>query len=189
MALRMMSAVPESLEAVDASDSAVFDRSFGEFVTIVAPGGDLIVLAAVTKLDPSKATAAVALGTLRAETIPETFDGKNAEAFVGRQAAFAADYCELPGVLDGVSGHGLPIEGYRPPDDIIPQARRIVSTAEMDLGGVEYLLNDRDGEAYFYDMNALPNFVADAAQVVRFDPFVELAEFIGRWAKRSVATL
>jgi len=97
MALRRKPAVPESLEAVDAPDPAVFDPSFGEFVTIVAPGGDPIVLAAVTKLDPSTAAAAVALGTLRAETNPEAFDGMNTEVFVGGQAAFAADYVEITG--------------------------------------------------------------------------------------------
>jgi len=117
------------------------------------------------------------LYAIRIQLLPESFN------------LCPADYCELPGVLDGVPGHGLPIEGYRPPDDIISQARQIVSAAEMDLGGGEYLLNDRDGEAFFYDVNALSNFVADTAQLVGFDPFVELAEFIGRRAKRSVATL
>jgi hypothetical protein len=33
----------------------------------------------------------------------------------------------------------------------------------MELGGVDYLVNARDGLAYFYDVNALSNFVANAA--------------------------
>ena len=93
-----------------------------------------------------------------------------------------ADYCELPGVADGVSGRGLPIESYRPPDAVVEQARRIVGSAGMDVGGVEYLVNDRDGEAYFYDVNALSNFVADAVEVIGFDPFVNLAGVIGQRA-------
>ncbi len=96
-----------------------------------------------------------------------------------------ADYCDLPGVADGVSGRGLPIEGYTPPEAVIEQARRIVAAAGMDLGGVEYLIDDRDGEAYFYDVNALSNFVADAVQVVGFDPFVNLAGFIGLRAEHA----
>ena len=100
-----------------------------------------------------------------------------------------ADYCEIPGVADGVSGRGLPIDGYRPPDGIIDQARRIVASAGMDVGGVEYLVDDRDGEAYFYDVNALSNFVADAEQVIGFDPFVNLVRVIGQRAEHPTAAV
>lgn len=96
-----------------------------------------------------------------------------------------ADYCELPGIADGVSGRGLPVEGYDPPEDVIEDAKRIVAAAGMDLGGVEYLVNARDGQPYFYDINALSNFVADAPDVIGFDPFVDLVDFI---AKRASAT-
>jgi len=100
-----------------------------------------------------------------------------------------ADYCDLPGVVDGVSGRGLPIESYTPPKAIIDQARQIVAAAGMDLGGVEYLIDDRDGEPYFYDLNALSNFVADADQVIGFDPFVDLARFIGHRAERATVAV
>jgi hypothetical protein len=89
-----------------------------------------------------------------------------------------ADYCELPGIADGVSGRGLPIERYEPPDEIVEDAKRIMSAAGIDVGGVEYLVDARDGEAYFYDVNALSNFVANAPEVVGFDPFVDLVELI-----------
>lgn len=48
----------------------------------------------------------------------------------------------------------------------------------MDVGGVAYLFSARDGEPYFYDVNALSNFVADAPTVIGFDPYVDLAELI-----------
>jgi hypothetical protein len=89
-----------------------------------------------------------------------------------------ADYCELPGIADGVSGRGLPIEAFDPPEEAIDEAKAIVAAAGMDLGGVEYLVNARDGLRYFYDVNALSNFVADAPNVVGFDPFVNLADFL-----------
>jgi hypothetical protein len=89
-----------------------------------------------------------------------------------------ADYCELPGIADGVSGRGLPIERYEPPDEIVEDAKRIVSAAGIDVGGVEYLVDARDGEAYFYDVNALSNFVANAPEVIGFDPFVDLVDFL-----------
>ena len=95
-----------------------------------------------------------------------------------------ADYCELPGIADGVSGRGLPIERYDPPASIVDAARRIVTGAGMDLGGVEYLVNARDGEAYFYDVNALSNFVARPQETVGFDPFVDLVDLILQRAER-----
>jgi len=89
-----------------------------------------------------------------------------------------ADYCDLPGVADGVSGRGLPIEHFDPPAELIEDAKRIVAEAGMDLGGVEYLVDARDGVPYFYDVNALSNFVANAEETVGFDPFVDLVDFI-----------
>jgi hypothetical protein len=89
-----------------------------------------------------------------------------------------ADYCELPGVADGVSGRGLPIERYEPPAELIEDAKRIVAAAGMDLGGVEYLVHAELELPYFYDVNALSNFVANAADLVGFDPFVDLVDFV-----------
>jgi hypothetical protein len=89
-----------------------------------------------------------------------------------------ADYCELPGIADGVSGRGLPIEGYTPPAAAVADAERIVAAAGLDLGGVEYLVDARTGMPTFYDVNALSNFVADASNVVGFDPFVDLVDLI-----------
>jgi hypothetical protein len=89
-----------------------------------------------------------------------------------------ADYCELPGIADGVSGRGLPIERVDPPTEIVDAARRIVAAAGMDLGGVEYLVGADDGAPYFYDVNALSNFVANAPEIVGFDPFVDLVDFV-----------
>ena len=96
-----------------------------------------------------------------------------------------ADYCELPGIADGVSGRGLPIENYQPPAEIIDDALRIVEAAGLDLGGVEYLVNARTGKATFYDINALSNFVANAPEVIGFDPFANLVDTIAARADLS----
>jgi glutathione synthase/RimK-type ligase-like ATP-grasp enzyme len=98
-----------------------------------------------------------------------------------------ADYCDLPGIADGVSGRGLPIERFDPPSDVVEDAKRIVAAAGMELGGVEYLVNERDGQPYFYDVNALSNFVANAPTVIGFDPFVDLVDFLERRAGRLAA--
>src|SRR5204863_8944397 len=89
-----------------------------------------------------------------------------------------ADYCDLPGVADGVSGRGLPVERFDPAPEVVEDAKRLVAAAGMDLGGVEYLVDARDGTPTFYDVNALSNFVADAPNVIGFDPFVNLVDLI-----------
>lgn len=96
-----------------------------------------------------------------------------------------ADYCELPGIADGVAGRGLPIEGYRPPESVIEEAGRLLAATGADLGGVEYLVDSKTGQPHYYDVNALSNFVADATNVIGFDPFVNLVDFI---AERATAT-
>jgi hypothetical protein len=98
-----------------------------------------------------------------------------------------ADYCELPGIADGVSGRGIPIERFEPPNDVIEDAKRIVAAAGMELGGVEYLVDARDGQPYFYDVNALSNFVANATAVIGFDPFVDLVDFLLERARTPLA--
>ena len=70
------------------------------------------------------------------------------------------------------------IEGYRPSDALIQDALRIAREAGLDIGGIEYLVNDRDGLPYFYDVNALSNFVTDAPTIVGFDPFPKFVDFI-----------
>lgn len=94
-----------------------------------------------------------------------------------------ADYCDP---ASGIAGAGDLVEGYTPPDHLIAESIRIIEAAGADLGGVEYLVNDLDGEAYFYDVNALSNFVADAINVVGFDPFVQLVDLIEGRAKASI---
>ena len=46
------------------------------------------------------------------------------------------------------------------------------------MGGIEYLINDRDGAIYFYDINALSNFVTDAVNIVGFDPTARFVDYL-----------
>ncbi len=77
---------------------------------------------------------------------------------------------------------GLRVEGYTPPAAIVREVERIMAAARIDVGGVEYLTDARDGKRYYYDINALSNFVADAPRVVGFDPFVRLVDYLEREA-------
>jgi Carbamoyl-phosphate synthase L chain, ATP binding domain len=75
---------------------------------------------------------------------------------------------------------GLQVDGYVPPQDVIHSIERIARAAGIDVGGIEYLVDDRDGHIYHYDINALSNFVADAPRVIGFDPVINLADFLER---------
>jgi len=73
---------------------------------------------------------------------------------------------------------GLRVDGVTPPQEIIEQVERIAQFTQLDVGGIEYLVDDRDGKHYFYDVNALSNFVADAPNVIGFDPWVNLVDYV-----------
>jgi glutathione synthase/RimK-type ligase-like ATP-grasp enzyme len=73
---------------------------------------------------------------------------------------------------------GLRVERYEPPAEIVGTVERIAAEAGLDIGGVEYLVDERDGRPRFYDINALSNFVADAVRVVGFDPHARLVDYL-----------
>jgi len=73
---------------------------------------------------------------------------------------------------------GLKVEGYQPPKQVIDAVERTVKAAGIDVGGIEYIVDDRDGQIYYYDVNALSNFVADAPRVIGFDPFKNLVDYL-----------
>jgi hypothetical protein len=73
---------------------------------------------------------------------------------------------------------GLRVEAFDPPTDVIRSVERIVQAAQIDVGGVEYIVDDRDGSLLYYDINALSNFVADATRVIGFDPHASLVDFL-----------
>ena len=79
---------------------------------------------------------------------------------------------------------GLRVEAFEPPRDVIRAVERIVQTAQIDVGGVEYIVDDRDGSLLYYDINALSNFVADATRVIGFDPHARLVDFLEEEVRR-----
>lgn len=97
-----------------------------------------------------------------------------------------ADACQTTNGVELVRGAcavdapktGLRVEATTPSAEIIAQVEEIARATHLDVGGIEYLVDDRDGKHYFYDINALSNFVADAENVVGFDPFVRLVDYI-----------
>ena len=79
---------------------------------------------------------------------------------------------------------GLRVEAFEPSLDVIRFVERIVQAAQIDVGGVEYIIDDRDGSLLYYDINALSNFVADATRVIGFDPHARLVDFLEKEVTR-----
>jgi hypothetical protein len=73
---------------------------------------------------------------------------------------------------------GLSVEGFDPPAEVKREVEAIMREAGVELGGVEYMIDDRDGTRVYYDINALSNFVADGPGTVGFDPFARLADWL-----------
>lgn len=121
----------------------------------------------------------------------ETLNGKylyaiNVYPAVGSFDLCPADACQTTSGAELVRGacaidapkSGMRVERADPPADIIAQVEQISQAAGIDVGGIEYLVDDRDGQHYFYDVNALSNFVADAVNVIGFDPFAKLVDYL-----------
>jgi glutathione synthase/RimK-type ligase-like ATP-grasp enzyme len=121
----------------------------------------------------------------------ETLGGKylyaiNVYPAVGSFDLCPADACQTTNGVELVRGAcaidapktGMRVEGTRPSDEIIAQVEAIAQAAQIDVGGIELLVDDRDGQHYFYDVNALSNFVADAPNVVGFDPWANLVDYL-----------
>ena len=72
----------------------------------------------------------------------------------------------------------MQIEATTAPAEVVAQALAISRAAGLDVCGIEFLVDQRDGRPYFYDVNALSNFVTDAARVVGFDPFDRLVDAV-----------
>jgi hypothetical protein len=82
----------------------------------------------------------------------------------------------------------LRIERADPPAEAIEGALKLAALAQLDVGGIEYLIDDRTGAISFYDINALSNFVTDAGTIVGFDPTARFVDYIERRMSATAGT-
>lgn len=74
----------------------------------------------------------------------------------------------------------ITVSAFHPPADIVAAAERVAAVSGLDVGGLEYMIDDRDGRVKFYDFNAMSNFVASPVELLGFDPHDNLIDFIAR---------
>jgi hypothetical protein len=83
---------------------------------------------------------------------------------------------------------GITVEAFTPPADAIRDVELLMRHSGIDIGGVEYITDSRDNQRYYYDTNALSNFVADGPNVLGFDPFAKLVDWLEAEAGITTAT-
>lgn len=94
------------------------------------------------------------------------------------QNADGVELARRPGCPIDAPKNGLTVASYEPPRDIIENVERIMEVAGIEVGGVEYVTDDRTGRLLYYDINALSNFVADPERIIGFNPYGRLADFL-----------
>ena len=72
----------------------------------------------------------------------------------------------------------MTVEVYDAPRQVIADVERIMQNAGIEVGGVEYVFDERTGRQMYYDINALSNFVADPERMLGFNPYGRLADFL-----------
>lgn len=80
------------------------------------------------------------------------------------------DLCPADACVATPGRAAVQMEPFTPPPALIEAAERIVQAAGIEVGGVEVMIDDRDGTPRFYDINALSNFVAKPLEVLGWDP-------------------
>jgi biotin carboxylase len=73
---------------------------------------------------------------------------------------------------------GMTVEVYEAPERVVADVERIMQNAGIEVGGVEYVFDERSGRQMYYDINALSNFVADPERMLGFNPYGRLADFL-----------
>jgi glutathione synthase/RimK-type ligase-like ATP-grasp enzyme len=123
----------------------------------------------------------------------ETLEGRFLYALEVLNAGASFDLCPADACAVDRTAGGAPavtMRAFQPPPHAVAAVESIARAAGLDVGGVEYFVDDEDGTMRFYDVNALSNFVADPLAVLGYDPHDQLAAFLARLvrdAQRKVA--
>ncbi len=118
----------------------------------------------------------------------ETLNGRflYAIALDGAGATFdlcPADVCAADRAASGAPA--ITISAFQPDAATIKAVEEVAQAAHLDVGGVEYMVDDRDGSQRFYDINALSNFVANPLDVLGYDPHEKLVDLLETLIQRT----
>ena len=108
----------------------------------------------------------------------ETLNGRYLYAIDIESPGDAFDLCPADACLVRPGAPTLTMTKTTPPAEIIDAVERLAVAGGLEVGGIEYLIDDRDGSALFYDINGLSNFVAKPMEVLGFDPHDNLVDWL-----------
>jgi glutathione synthase/RimK-type ligase-like ATP-grasp enzyme len=117
----------------------------------------------------------------------ETLAGRFLYALEVETAGDSFDLCPADACLVQPGREAVAMTAVTPSPEVIAAAERIAQAAQLDVGGVECLVDDRDGQVRFYDVNALSNFVARPVEVLGWDPHDRLVDWLASQVGRRAA--
>lgn len=116
----------------------------------------------------------------------ETLGGKFLYALeVATGSAF--DLCPADACIAEPGRAAISMTAVEPAAALKGAAERVARAIGLDVGGMEAVIDDRDGVARFYDYNALSNFVANPLNVLGFDPHEPLVDLLEARIARAIA--
>lgn len=106
----------------------------------------------------------------------EVLDGKFLYAIALDGAGSTFDLC--PADVCMVDKPSITISAFTPPPQMIQAVEAVAQKGGLDICGIEYMIDDRDGAPRFYDINCLSNFVAKPLEVLGWDPHERLVDYL-----------
>lgn len=116
----------------------------------------------------------------------ETLGGKFLYALEVESGGESFDLCPADACVAQPGRAAIAMAAVTPDGAIVDAAERIAQAAGLDVGGVELVIDDRDGTPRFYDINALSNFVARPLEVLGWDPHDRLVDLLERTISKKV---
>jgi glutathione synthase/RimK-type ligase-like ATP-grasp enzyme len=108
----------------------------------------------------------------------ETLAGRFLYALEVESGGASFDLCPADACIAQPGRAAVGMKAVQPSPEIVDAAERIAQAVGMDVGGVEVVIDDRDGVPRFYDINGLSNFVAKPLEVLGWDPHERLVDHL-----------
>jgi glutathione synthase/RimK-type ligase-like ATP-grasp enzyme len=117
----------------------------------------------------------------------ETLGGRFLYALEIESGGETFDLCPADACIAQPGRAAIRMTAVMPSAEIVRAAEQIAHAAHLFVGGVEVIVDDRDGSPRFYDINAMSNFVADPLNVLGWDPHDRLIDLLETMVKGRVA--
>ena len=117
----------------------------------------------------------------------EVLGGKFLYAIEVESRGDSFDLCPADACVAQPGREPIRMAAVTPAQELVEAAERIARACGLDVGGIEVVIDDRDGTPRFYDINAMSNFVADPLKVLGWDPHDRLIDYLNHMIEGKVA--